>query len=547
MSKLAAEWVFDIILFMNIKRFIYNVFCLLLSSICFSAENRYIVFFAETADISNVVIDKIALSHRFCMVVPQDCKSTIPENLEGLISVGKIEPALYLFPEPVLPIFAEISNTNFKKNKNAIFENYISDNLSSFIKNRNKEHFGMFLSCAKMSHDLLYYFSDLGLSWINVDNIEENIYGAYYVDGIAIFSLYKNFPYSQQEVMKWLESKHEDVFPILLTKKHLQDAKFMEYIIGIFDGSKYIKPATPLYIASVENTMLQKKDISFEKVSINPNIFEKLQSAAEAINNYANSSSFSEIVHSNAQSELAYLCEQDVLKKASSDSSTGKRMFDAAYTNIYRLLGLQTKGLMDTENIDEQQTVPTVDIQKKSTTLINGQTSVEVVPGGVSIHNDGLLKSAQIISTDNTIKIEFSFIDDIGLRNEVSFIDFYIDLNGISGMGGSSFIHGISGFLAADSGWEYALRIYRDTAILYKHSVDGAAIISNFIVNDNSVSIPTKYIRGNPDKWGLQAIVVSENANEKTIIDFFNQGPKTKAELISAKPFQAPLVRCKQF
>jgi hypothetical protein len=531
---------------MNIRRFICIEFCLLLTSICFSAEKRYVVFFAETADISNAVVDKIALSHRFCIVVPQDCKSTVYENLESLISVGKIEPALYLFPEPVLPIFAEISNINFKKNKNGIFENYISDILSSFINNRNKEHFGMFLSSAKMSHDLLYYFSGLGLSWINVDNIEENIYGAYYVDGIAIFSLYKNFPHSQQEVMKWLESKHEDVVPILLTKKHLQDIKFMEYIISLFDGTKYIKPATPLYITRVENTMLQKKDISFEKVFLNPNIFEKLQLAAEAINNYADTSSFSKIIYSNAQSELVYLCEQDVLKKASSDSTHGKRMFDAAYNNIYRLLGLQTKGLLDTKNIDEKQTVPTVDIQKASTTLINGQTSVEVVPGGVSIYNDGLLKSAQIISTDNTIKIEFSFIDDIGWRNEISFIDFYIDLNGISGIGGSSFIHGVSGFLAADSGWEYALRIYRDKAVLYKHSVDGAAIISNFIVNDNSVSIPTKYIRGNPDKWGLQAIVVSENANEKTIIDFFNQGSKTKAELLPAKPFQAPLVRYKR-
>jgi hypothetical protein len=536
---------------MNINRLIYIGFCLLLSSICFSAdaESKYITFFAETADISNVVIDKITMSNRFCMVVPQDSKTAVPENLEGLISVGKIEPALSLFPEPVLPILAEISNTNFKKNKNGIFENYISDNLSSFIKNRNKKYFGMFLSSAKMSHDLLYYFSCLGLAWINVDNIEENVHGVYYVDGIAIFSLYKNFPYNQQEVMKWLESKHEDIIPILLTKKHLQDDKFMEYIINLFDGSKYIKPATPLYITRVENSMLQKKDIYFEKVTLNPIIFEKLKSAAEAINNYTDSSSFSEIVYSNAQSELAYLCEKEVLKKASSDSTSGKRMFDAAYNNIYRLLNLQIKD----SQLNKQDKKDIVDTVLKSSETVpapsNGQSIVEIMSSGIRVYdynntNDFLQEVRIITLTDGIlIRLTFHHENNDTWNEKVSFVDFYIDLNGIAGMGGSSFIPGLDGFLVADSGWEYALRIYQNKAVLYKYSVDGASIISNFNVSDNSVTIPNKYIRGNPNKWGIQAIVVSE----KTIVDFLNQGPKTKKELLSAKPFQAPLVRYKQF
>jgi hypothetical protein len=527
---------------MNFKKVFFAI--IFLSSNSFCAQSRYIIFFANTPEVPNAVLDKITLSDRFCMVVPQDSNTTIPENFEGLISVGKVELAICLFPEPILPVFAEVSNANFKKNnKNGIFENYISDNLSSFIKNINKKSFGMFLSSAKMSHDLLYYFAESGLSWVNVDNIEENICGAYYVDGITIFSLYKDLPYSQQEVVKWLESKcNEAIVPVLLTKKHLQNVKFMEYIIGLFDSSKYIKPTTPLYIAKVKDNILQQRGISFEKVSLNPNIFEKIQSVAQALTNYMDSPSFSETVYSNAQSELVYLCEQDVLRKVSSDSVSARRMFEAAYNNIYRLLDLQTKNFNDSKNVAEEMIDSIVDTQNTTDTL-RGQTSVEVIPGGVSIYNDGLLKFIQIISKDNMIKINFSFNDGDIWKEEVSFIDFYIDLNGISGMGGTYFIGGVTGFLVADSGWEYALRIYADKAILYKHSVDGAAIISNLIVNDNSVSIPTKYIRGNPGKWGFQAIVVSENAGQKAVVDFFNQCPKTKNELLSAKPFQVPLVR----
>jgi hypothetical protein len=527
---------------MNTKKTFFAGMLLFVSLTSFSAESRHIVFFAERSDISSVVVDKIALSNRFCMTVPHYSKAAIPESLEELVSVGKIELALSLAPEPILPILAEISNANLEKkyNKNGIFGNYILTNLLLFVNNSNKENFGIFLRSAKMSHELLYYFSDLGLSWVNVDNIEGNVYGAYYVDGIAVFSLYKNFPYSQQEVMKWLESKHEEIVPVLLTKKHLQDVNFMAYIISLFDASKYIKPATPLYIAKVKSNMLQQKDIFFEKVILNPTINEKLQSAVQSLRNYAASSSFSETIYSNVQNELVYLCGQDVLKGVSSDSIAGKRMFDAVYNNIYRFLGLQTKGLQDGKNINKQIS-SSVDMQNTAIAS-SGQTSVEIISGGVSIYNEGLLRLVQVVSKDNVIKINLSF-NGSEWNEKISFVDFYIDLNGISGTGGSSFIYGVSGFLVADSGWEYALRIYKEKAILYKYSVDGASIISNLAVNDNSVSISTKYIRGNPEKWGFQAIVVSENMGKKTVVDFLNQASKSKSEILSLKPFQVTFVR----
>jgi hypothetical protein len=526
---------------MKMKRVVcVGLLLFFLSLNSFGVENRYIVFFAETSDIPGVIADKIALSNRFCMVVPQTSIDPISENLEELISVGKIELAALLNPEPVLPILAEISNVNLKKTgKKNIFEGYVTSNLSAFRNSIGKENFGMFLNSGEMSHELLYYFADLNLSWVNIDNIEGNIYGVCYIDGITIFSLYKNMPYNQQEVMKWLESKHEDIIPVLLTKKHLQNAKFMEYIISLFDSSKYIKPATPLYIAKVKSDMLQKKDIFFKSISLNTDILEKLSSAAEAISNYAGSSSFSETVYSNAQSELIYLCRQDVLKGVSSDNISGKRMFDAAYSNIYRLLGLQTKGLQYGKNIDKH--ITSIDMQKTAN-ISNVQTTVEIVQGGVSIYNDGLLKLVQVVSFNGGIKINLYFNGD-NWNKEISFVDFYIDLNGISGMGGSSFIPGVCGFLVADSGWEYALRIYRDKAVLYKYSVDGSSIISNLAVSGNSVVIPNKYIRGNPAKWGFQAIVVSEKASKNTIVDFLNQGPKDKNKIFSAKPFQVPLVR----
>ncbi|MDR1474134.1 MAG: hypothetical protein LBS38_00365 [Endomicrobium sp.] len=527
------------------KKSVYFIgfFLLFLNLTCFGLESKYIVFFAETVDISKAVLDKIYLSSRFCIVVPHDCTSLISENLEEFVSVGKIELAASFTPEPDLTVLAKFSNADSKKkykyNRNNIFENYILDNLSSFVANTNKENFGIFLNSAKMAHDIIYYFADRGLSWVNADNIEGNTYGAYYVDGIIVFSLYKNFPYSQQEVVKWLESKRENIVPVLLTKKHLQNVKLMEYIIGLFDSSRDIKPATPLYIVKTKNDILQKKDISFEKISLTTNISEKLHSAAQAINNYSDSSSCSETVYSNVQNEFVYLCGRDVLEEVSSNSTSGKIVFDAAYNNIFRLLGLQTINIKDS---DKKIAAESVGSQKTTAAVSNRQTSVEIISEGVSIRNEGLLRLVKILPKEEGIKISLFFNGNYW-NDEVSFVDFYIDLNGISGMGGSSFIPGVSGFLIADSGWEYALRIYKDKAVLYKYSVDGASIIYNIVLNGTSVVIPSKYIRGNPAKWGFQAIVVSESEGKKSILDFLNQSPKTKSEILSAKPFQAPLVR----
>lgn len=95
--------------------------------------------------------------------------------------------------------------------------------------------------------------------WINADNIEENIAGAYDINDVAVFSLCKNFSYNQKDVIEWLKTKHENVIPVLLTKRHLQDAKFMKYLVDFFDNSSHIKPMTPLYIVEVEKICFSKE------------------------------------------------------------------------------------------------------------------------------------------------------------------------------------------------------------------------------------------------------------------------------------------------
>jgi hypothetical protein len=507
-----------------------------LSSVTFGMGNRYIVFFAESSNILQAVVDKMLLSSRFCMTVPVNPIIGVPENLEKLVPCRKIEAAVSFSPEPVLSVIAALSGV--KSNKQSIFEEYISSNLNDFETNANVNAFGIFLNFSELSHDVLYYFAGLSLPWINADNIEENIIGAFDVDGIAVFSLCKDFPYNQENITKWLETKHENIIPVLLTKKHLENVKFMEYLINFFDNSKYIKPATPLYIAEVEKNLLQQKNVHFKQFPVDAAIMEELYSAANLISDYAVSPDFKEYAYYNARNELVYLCSRDLLRNASADKAGGKRIFDAACGNIYRLLGAVKPESKNSDNFVSS----TVRTERRDISVLNGQTVVDSISNGVAICNKGLVKLIKVVSENDSIRISFSFED--GKWNEsVAFIDFYIDLNNIEGAGSTSLLAGINGFLTTESGWEYALRIYKDKADLYKYSSDGASIVSNLPVKDSSVLIPQKYIRGNPVNWGYQAVFVSDVDGKKVIADFLNQSAKTKEAVLSVKPFQSSAVR----
>ncbi len=143
------------------------------------------------------------LSEYLCVTVPANLVVDVPENLEKLVLCEKIEPGVPLSPEFVLPVFAMLSVVKPEKSdRQSIFEEYISSNLNDFETNTNRNALGIFLNFAELSHNILYYFEDLSLPWINVDNIEENIAGTYSIDGVAVFSLHKKFPYNQKDVIK---------------------------------------------------------------------------------------------------------------------------------------------------------------------------------------------------------------------------------------------------------------------------------------------------------------------------------------------------------
>lgn len=87
-------------------------------------------------------------------------------------------------------------------------------------------------------------------------------------------------------------------------------------------------------------------------------------------------------------------------------------------------------------------------------------------------------------------------------------IDIYIDMNNKTGAGSTSFLPGHKGFADSASAWEYALSIGQAAADLYKYDLSGGAPgkIASFAVSEIegglSVSVPRRFINGDPKMWG---------------------------------------------
>jgi hypothetical protein len=502
---------------------------------CAPAE-RYVMFFAESADMPKAVAQKIFASNRFCLTAPFDRREQMSPEIEELVSLGKIEPSLALEPEPVLSLLASIYSAGAKGQRG--FSDYIDDNFESFEAYSGRRSFGMFLSSSRVSHNILYYFAQKNLSWINVDNASEKIYGAYSVDGVTSFFLYKNFPYARKDVMKWLEARKENFIPVLLTKKHLANAELMSYVIDLFDKSAYIKPASPMFVSAERKNLIEEnRTLQFESVQVKASVINKLCGAASFVNDYKNSGNFNGLFYSNALNELVYLCNYKLLRGLAANKAESERMFDAAYANIFRLLGAKAPSDAelkassgDRAQNAEEENAPHASI------AASGEN-------GASITCDGIISGAEIYVKDNSTFVKIVF--ENGLWNDkAGYIDVYIDMNNFENAGSTAMLAGLKGFLAPDSAWEYALRITESRAFLYRHSASEKPVLAaEFPVVGCEVSIPQKLMRGNPVNWGYQIITVSKKEDGDKIIDFLNPSSQPKSDLLNQKPFQVAAVR----
>jgi hypothetical protein len=167
------------------------------------------------------------------------------------------------------------------------------------------------------------------------------------------------------------------------------------------------------------------------------------------------------------------------------------------------------------------------------------------VGNGIAVSNNDIIRNLTITSEGGNIKVAIQF-NTQNWSNEVSFVDIYIDMNNIEGIGATAMLKGIKGFIDSNNAWEYAIRVYKDNAHLYKDSPNGNVDLGGFSVNNGIIYINNKFIRGNPQNWAVQAIAVKVDSatNNNIIVDFLGRSIKTpKKTILAEQPFEISAIK----
>jgi hypothetical protein len=310
----------------------------------------------------------------------------------------------------------------------------------------------------------------------------------------------------------------------------------MFFLINLFDNSVYIKPAVPSFITLIERRLLLSQKLQFKKTTLNPVLLGKINSAVKLLENYA---SYLDTNYENAQKETLFICGWDLLKEVSAGLIAAKNMFDASYSNVCRLLAAKELSNEELQNIPKNVAAS----RAKGALWNNKETSISKISGGVSIYNNGLLNSIKIVSKEDGVKISLAFRDGTWDENNISFIDVYIDVNNLFGVGSCNGIDKLKIYFNQDFAWEYCLRFYKQKAVLYRY-INGKIISNDILSFENmSVLISKKYIKGNPQNWSFQAVSVFDNNGKNIVKDILNQEMKPKSEIISSEPIVLPPVK----
>jgi hypothetical protein len=129
------------------------------------------------------------------------------------------------------------------------------------------------------------------------------------------------------------------------------------------------------------------------------------------------------------------------------------------------------------------------------------------------------LRRLEVVSDPDTLQwtLTLGGISGAKLGNSQTggpLVDIYIDLNGASSVGTTTFLPNRGAAVAAADAWEYAIVLWRSEAQFYRTRGTETYEMTDTVpitVENNQVrfSLPRDWMRGNPQRWGYQTLVMA--------------------------------------
>ena len=272
-----------------------------------------------------------------------------------------------------------------------------------------------------------------------------------------------------------------------------------------------------------------------------PEILVKLSRLRRDIEQYKNSGRAQLKTLDALRDDIYSLYRFDTLARVmDTEFGEDERRFRTAVRNAYHILRLPVpSGDLPANNApadnDGAVSVPFVE---------SGHSSLVITNTNITGAGTPLKSFAVTVSTETVLyKVALS----TGASKNDFVVDIYMDLNGKRGAGFSSFLPGVAASLRPEDAWEFALRLQKNEAILYRYGRAGPIPIRTFrTVVAGEINLPRTLLRGNPMLWAYQAIVLNSpsGATDTWLVkDFLSADVELRSNAGRTTNMRLPFIR----
>ena len=505
-------------------------------------KKKYLIIIADwgksgpSEDIINIlsVNPKISLTIPWpYAVVPSTRAAELAKNLQ-------IEPVLTLSDEPILPIIYQT-----KVSSSPLIEFSWPQDVSNIVF-KNQEAFkagfhylgaGIYLRSGIISKDIMPLLQKLGIAWANGQIPDPNKWG-YFEDKFLVVNAQQQDFDDAESLLDWVGAQNSAVVAVVFKDKDQITNDLLSELGKKLLERKDIEMITPQRLLAEYEPLIPLNgawDTPYDPGPWvkNPAVWHKLSVARNEVEKYKNSGSARINVLDKLRDELYFLYRYDFLSKVQESQDTDDyRIFQAGLNNIY--------SLMDKKESDvEGGFIQALGVPADTTTF-----HMEIAENKISFYNAGFTGDAAKLRSFSVELTKDKVIYNVELDPSSAsdaVIDIYMDLNNVAGAGIARFLPDADAFMKQQDAWEYAVRIENNRASLYVASRFNASLVRTFGVRDRyTFEVPRSILRGNPLKWGYQAVTLKKNSksNKYEISDFLCRDSASRTRILENKPVQ---------
>ncbi|MCX5782740.1 MAG: hypothetical protein NT145_08630 [Elusimicrobia bacterium] len=506
-------------------------------------NKKYVIFIADWGKNgpSQEITTALSGNLKLVLTIPWPTGVKPSDQILEMVKNMQIEPVLSLSEEPILPMIYETKISTYplvefswpQDVSNIIFKNQVD-----FKSNFHLSNLGLYLRTGVISKEVIQTLRKLGMMWVNATMPDETKWGYYEERFLVIGSRLADFK-NAKECLKWINLQNEKIVMLVFKDQNELTANFLKDFGQEILKQSNVEMITPEdLLGDLQNMIFTRGEwettYDLAPWMRNASVWYKLSAARSTVEEYKNSGSANLENLDKLKNELYFLYRFDFLARAQeSQDSDDYRLFQASLDNIYSLMDKKESEVVGDfmESLQPKADTTTfhVDLLENKINITNAiipEASPRIINFSVELTRDTVIYNVELDSVPSSGNFA---------------IDIYMDLNNTPGAGLIRLLPELDAFMKQQNGWEYALRINNNQAMLYMASRFGPNLVKTFnLTGKYKIEIPRTVLRGSPLKWGYQVATLNRNEMTKKweIADFLCKDEFSRKKILDNTPIQ---------